>query len=934
MEGSTAEVVYASRTTAPVVTVVVATYNVGGYLHDCLASVLRQTIVDSIALVVVDDGSTDASLQVVMDYAPRFPNVTVVHQENRGPGAARNAAIALCETEYITFLDSDDILPRRALEYLVAAMETHDADLAIGNMERFPRSGRFRWSKYFERLKGKSRVTSLARDPELIVGASACNKMFLASRVKALDVRFGETRLFDDVYFTVPYMMSAQRIALIPNTVYRYRYRSEKGSVMDNIYESADNFLEAAGSAEHLIAQLDRFPDSQRLLSKFLAQHLAGHVTRAHEYLDEETARELFGRLVPIIEHVDPRDVAAYWPRLPQRRAFAALAAHSFEMFYRPESSSRGIEIIGGRVCYRGAADVPDAWRSILHIAKPPGYLEYVRQDRARRELVFGGVVTADFCLPPDMGGAEIEVHLTRPGFERRLAVRRHPRSEQPPQLGAQAWEAAIDCKALPSGRYRVSLRLSSAGDGGGPVGVPLTVTAGLLRSARLRSVGGTCWQVVPRVGSNGAVQGDLRLARGIAARARMVLWQLRTTWSSPGRGAPFRKHAVVAAAARLFPLPRIWLIGERPDTAQDNGFELFKFLSGGRHGVVPVYVAAAHSDAFARASRYGRVVAHGGRRHKIATLLAEALVSSRDIDAYLMPAGWSGPAARQHLFPYLRGCRVFLQHGVILNGIGPAVRRGNLGLDLFLCSAEQEERYLRATARGYGDTEIVRTGLARFDELLRPGGAGVAGRPADRETDLPERFVLVAPTWRYYLTTPSYVAGKERMPDPSAFTEFWTSFLAHDGLRDALAAAGVELVFLAHYEFGDWQPAPGIVRAGQSQIPELLARCQLLVTDYSSLQVDVALRGKPVVYTDFDDEAFFSGHYPRGWFSARSEGFGPCVTTPQELVDQVVRYVSADFAREAVFDARVRTLDISVDGRNRTRIVEAVKAAVDGGRA
>lgn len=92
----------------PLLTIVVPAYNVEKYLGQCLDSLVNQTVMDH-KIIVVDDGATDHTGQIADDYQARYPElITVIHQENHGLGASRNVGLALADTQYVTFLDSDD----------------------------------------------------------------------------------------------------------------------------------------------------------------------------------------------------------------------------------------------------------------------------------------------------------------------------------------------------------------------------------------------------------------------------------------------------------------------------------------------------------------------------------------------------------------------------------------------------------------------------------------------------------------------------------------------------------------------------------------------------------------------------------------------------------------------------------------------------------
>lgn len=102
---------------SPAFSIIVPVYNVATYLRDCLDSVLAQTV-DDWECLCVDDGSTDESGTILDEYAVKDPRFRIVHQENRGEGGARNAALSLATGRYICFLDGDDVLRNIFLQTL------------------------------------------------------------------------------------------------------------------------------------------------------------------------------------------------------------------------------------------------------------------------------------------------------------------------------------------------------------------------------------------------------------------------------------------------------------------------------------------------------------------------------------------------------------------------------------------------------------------------------------------------------------------------------------------------------------------------------------------------------------------------------------------------------------------------------------------------
>lgn len=114
-------------------TVVIPVYNVEKYLSKCIESILNQTLpVDEI--ILVDDGSKDRSGEIADEYAAKYNNIKVIHQENGGLSAARNTGIDAATKEYIAFVDSDDYIDSIMYERLMSQLQQDGADISILSM--------------------------------------------------------------------------------------------------------------------------------------------------------------------------------------------------------------------------------------------------------------------------------------------------------------------------------------------------------------------------------------------------------------------------------------------------------------------------------------------------------------------------------------------------------------------------------------------------------------------------------------------------------------------------------------------------------------------------------------------------------------------------------------------------------------------------------
>lgn len=119
---------------SPVVSVIVPVYNTGRYLNKCIKSILSQTVSD-IEVILVNDGSTDDSLDIVNYFAIRDKRIRVINKPNGGLASARNAGLEIAEGEFISFIDSDDWIGRTFLEHLLQTVSSSEqVDIVISRL--------------------------------------------------------------------------------------------------------------------------------------------------------------------------------------------------------------------------------------------------------------------------------------------------------------------------------------------------------------------------------------------------------------------------------------------------------------------------------------------------------------------------------------------------------------------------------------------------------------------------------------------------------------------------------------------------------------------------------------------------------------------------------------------------------------------------------
>lgn len=224
---------------------VIPVYNVERYLEECVESILCQNT-ESFQIVLVDDGSTDASREICDRYAARYSNIQVIHKANGGLSSARNAGIAAAEGKYVTVVDSDDKICSGSVAELLHWIQTENADLCFLHADRlFPNNELMDLNEEIVRseLHGKSKeaaIRHLATRPKY--PGCAWAKLYRRSFLNDHDLHFPyDTRYSEDLGFVRDCILCADSFDVLDVPFYLYR-QSRQGSITNK--KSAKSFYD------------------------------------------------------------------------------------------------------------------------------------------------------------------------------------------------------------------------------------------------------------------------------------------------------------------------------------------------------------------------------------------------------------------------------------------------------------------------------------------------------------------------------------------------------------------------------------------------------------------------------------------------------------------------------------------------------------------
>ena len=361
-----------------------------------------------------------------------------------------------------------------------------------------------------------------------------------------------------------------------------------------------------------------------------------------------------------------------------------------------------------------------------------------------------------------------------------------------------------------------------------------------------------------------------------------------------------------------------IWITFDKTYKAGDNGEYMYQYLLNNKD-VEIYYVIRKEAPDYDRLIKQNRkrILTYRSLKMRIVCLHAKLI-----LDTHANVKSYCGINVG---IPYFSGIFngdvVCIQHGLTIQEIAQYQNRLFDNIKLYCIISPLEKKNLENKLYDYDDSQIVYTGIARYDGLISND----------------KKNILITPTWRRNIVNSSIANMKKGHNDnfkDSDYYKIYNSLINNKKLINCAKKYGYRLTYLLHpaisgqiddfdkNDFVDIIPA-----TGDMSYEKILTESSLMVTDYSGVQFDFAYQRKPIVYYH---PSKLPPHYKTGVFDYEKSAFGPVCKEENVIVDELCEYMKNKCKTKAEYIERANKFFYFDDHNNRERIYKACKEFQD----
>lgn len=874
----------------PLFSVIMAVYNSGKYLKESIDSVINQTLDFEryVQLILVDDGSTDNSVEIINEYRKKYPNnIVLLSKTHGGVSSARNLGLAHAIGRYINFLDSDDYLSKNALQQIKELFKKNkkidiiSIPIKYFDMMEFNHDLRYKF-------KG-NRVIDLNNHPnypQMSVSSTFIKRSIIR------DISFNTDLICnEDTLFINQLLLRTRKYMTTDSATYFYRKRSGGDSITDLAVDKKEYFTDRLNNFHMaLIKQCcenyGEVPDFIQYMLSYDLKNLI-QIEELDIFENDEEIAEFNGVLDEVLSYITNINAI--------KRNRNIKGHYRNYLLYLKNPMDYHLEI-----------DEEDNLKLKLDTIQ----LDLFNKNKIGLDIIEikHGHLTIDGYLNTCFSDEVIEINLVQESANNQIIhksqIFTYPQKDRKTKMFLSTpwkyyhhFEFKLKQEDIINSKLTFQVKYDD-----GKIQKEYNPELGLRLPSGLSTTGiymakedilvyfqGKSLNVLPK-----SFKSMLRLEVSVE---RKIFRDKKEGYISV-----FGIRMLYLILYPIMKNKKIWLFNDRPLLADDNAKHLFKYSIAQKDDVSKYYVLRKESDDFNTMKKISKnIVEFGSLKHKLLFLYAQKHISAFVNEEYRNPFYEPGVFDQRRSFSGLSTTqRYFLQHGPTLGNVTRSLKKYNTNLSLILCSSKLERDSFFQWEYNFSKDIIHILGMPRYDNL----------------TSDTKKQIVFMPTWRGNLKSEAALFNSD-------FYKSLNDFINNDDLHTFLKEKDYKFVLKPHPELlkylDDMQLNENIIVSLDDSYQDLFRDSSILITDYSSVAFDFAYLKKPVIYYQPNDDY----PYEKGYFIFEEMGFGDVILKEKDTVDKIKNYINNGCIMEDKYIERVNTFFEYNDKNNSKRTYE-----------
>lgn len=868
--------------------IIMSIYNVGEYLEEAVDSVINQTIgfEDNVQIILVNDGSTDNSEEICLEYKRKYPeNIIAISKENGGLSSSRNCGLNYVTGEYVNFFDPDDILSEDTLEHVYKFFKEHESEIDFVAMPIIM-FGRKKGNHILNYKFKEERVIDVIETPEF-VHLSSASSFFKREVIIKYDFKEGLVR-GEDALTINKLLLEKKKYGVVTGVTYWYRQRYDSTSMLGSAKSKESYYTPYIKDC--FMDMIDYCLENEGYIPRFIQyafvydfRWLAAE-KEFPDFYDENDIDEFWKAAFEFMSYIDD-DVILDHPKIPQYLKLF--------LIYMKNKRDFRLNFNGNQVTVNSG----DQQLSKLNNHKLWFDIITLNDGFLNISTTFKSV-----CDVKNIQIIAIKEELVKKEKTTYVGKFFEYPNRTPQRFLSTDWvftytaEFKIPIDPNDISRFIFKIKIFDENNN-----ATLTGHIKFSRPCKLSKYNKYY------INDNQIVSFENNsIYCKPYSKKRHTKYELKTFKTIFSERPKHYLSGILFRIIHLIANPfmknrRIWLFSDRPTMADDSGMHLFKYAINQDDSVEKYYVVKKDCPDYEKMCEISKnILPLGSFKHKLYFSYAEKVITP-----YLNEV-FSNPFSR--LFRLFSGYFTFkfyfLQHGVTKDDISLQVKRYDKDLSLFLTSSDFERDSIFNGRYNYDEHVVQTLGLPRFDNL---------------NNENTKKIILFMPTWRDYIRNETDLVNSE-------YFEVITNFLNNKKLINAMNAKGYTMVFKPHpglmkyLEEGLFEADDDVIISIDDNYQELFNTSALLITDYSSVFFDFSYLKKPVIYYQVNEEEY---HYEKGYFDYETMGFGKVTHDEETLIDVICEYMDNDCKNDEIYIERVENFFKYTDKNNCKRVYD-----------